>query len=65
MDYEMQEVLVARARRARAEAVASLAATAAKALRRQALKLQRAWVALRERALQQSHAQGRTAVHDS
>ena len=61
-DYEMREVLMARARRARAEAVASLAAAAAKALRRQVLKLQRVLAALRTRTVRRSHSQRRATV---
>jgi hypothetical protein len=49
MDFEVQQTLVARARRARAEAVAALLSAAAKALWTQGLKLQRAWVSLRAR----------------
>ena len=53
MDFEAQQALIARARRARSEAVHALAVAAAKALRRQGLELQRAW-ALRVRRLRRS-----------
>jgi hypothetical protein len=53
MDFEMQQALIARARRARAEAVAALLAAAAKALRAQGLKLQRAWASVRTRTAPQ------------
>jgi hypothetical protein len=63
MDFETRQALIARvmerARRDRAEAAAALLTRAAKALWTQVRKLQRAWVALRTRTAQRSHAHGR------
>ena len=49
MTIEEQQAIIARARRARAEAVSALALSAATALWNQALGLQRAWVVMRTR----------------
>ena len=43
MDFETEQAVIARAKRARAEAIDALVSAAAKALRRQRLKLQRVW----------------------
>jgi hypothetical protein len=53
MDFELQQTLIARAKRERAETVAALAGAAAKVLRRQALRLQRAWTSARARTAPQ------------
>lgn len=45
MDHEMKQAMIAGARRARAEAVAALAAAAMRGLRVQVVRLRRAWVA--------------------
>ena len=45
MDHEMKQAMIAGARRARAEAVAALAAAAMRGLRAQVVRLRRAWVA--------------------
>jgi len=50
MTIEEQQVSVARARRARAEAVSALVLSAARALWNQALRLQRAWAVARTRS---------------
>jgi hypothetical protein len=47
MDFDMRQAVMARARRARAEAIGALLAAAANALRTQWLKLRHAWVGLR------------------
>jgi hypothetical protein len=49
--FEVQEALMASARRARGEAVAAMAETFAKSLWSQLLRLQRAWLTRRHRAL--------------
>jgi len=49
MTIEKQQAIIARARRARAEAVSALALSAARALWNQALKLHRAWTVARSR----------------
>jgi uncharacterized protein YjiS (DUF1127 family) len=49
MTIEEQQAIIARARRARAEAVSALALSAARALWNQALRLQRAWTVARTR----------------
>jgi uncharacterized protein YjiS (DUF1127 family) len=49
MTIEEQEAIIARARRARAEAVSALALSAARALWNQGLRLQRAWTVARAR----------------
>jgi uncharacterized protein YjiS (DUF1127 family) len=54
MTIEEQQAIIARARRARAEAVSALAVSAARALWNQGRKLQRAWAIGRTRA--QLHA---------
>jgi uncharacterized protein YjiS (DUF1127 family) len=50
MTIEEQQAIVARARRARAEAVSTLALRAARALWNQGLRLRRAWVVVGTRA---------------
>ena len=49
MTIEEQQAIIARARRARAEAVSALALSAARTLWNQALRLQRAWTVARTR----------------
>jgi hypothetical protein len=53
MDHEHRQVIIERARRDRAEAIAGLAAAAAAALRSQLLKLRQA-LTLRRRELRRS-----------
>ena len=49
MTIEEQQAIVARARRDRARALSALAGSAARALRNQALRLQRAWAVVHTR----------------
>ena len=49
MTNEEHQAIIARARRARAEALSALALSAARALWNQALRLQRAWTVARTR----------------
>lgn len=62
MTIEEQQAIVARAQRARAEAVSTLALRAARALWNQGRKLQRAWANERTRA--QLHALNDRTLRD-
>lgn len=62
MTLEEQQAVIARAQRARAEAVSALAVSAARALWNQRRKLQRAWAIERTRA--QLHALNDRTLRD-